>query len=81
MSAIKFRKMFSEVYDTDSLVGEVLLLKVKVGNDQEMTQPERNSHSRNRGWKNKLTTRYNVIQRKNITSRVGAIIFPKKVAT
>ena len=25
--------------------------KVQVGNDQEMAQPERNSHSKNQGWK------------------------------
>ena len=33
--------------------------KVKVGNDQEMTQSERNSKFKNRGrGKNKLTIRY-----------------------
>ena len=31
--------------------------KVKVGNDQEMAQSERNSHSKNRGGKSKLTIR------------------------
>ena len=28
-----------------------ILLKVKVSNDQEMVQSERNSHSKIRGWK------------------------------
>ena len=33
--------------------------KVKVGNDQEMAQSERNSHSTNRGvGKNRMTFRY-----------------------
>ena len=32
--------------------------KVQVGNDQEKVQSERNSHSKNRGGKNKLTIRY-----------------------
>ena len=33
--------------------------KVQVGNDEEMAQSERNSHSKNRGGKNpKLTIRY-----------------------
>ena len=32
--------------------------EVKVGNDQEMVQLERSSHSKNRGGKNKLTIRY-----------------------
>ena len=33
-------------------------MKVKVDNDQEMTQSERNSHSKNRDGKPKLTARY-----------------------
>ena len=31
--------------------------KVKVGNDREMAQSERNVHSKNRGGKNKQTIR------------------------
>ena len=32
----------------------ILNVKVKVGNEQEMAQSERNSHSKNRGEKNKV---------------------------
>ena len=31
---------------------------VQIGNDQEKAQSERNSYSKNRGGKNKLTIRY-----------------------
>ena len=37
----------------------VLVIKqIQVGNDQEKAQPERNSYSKNRGGKNKMTIRY-----------------------
>ena len=32
--------------------------KVQAGNDQEKAQPEKDSHSKNRGGKKKLTIRY-----------------------
>ena len=32
--------------------------KVQVGNDQEKAQPERNSHAKTRGGKNKLIIRF-----------------------
>ena len=37
----------------------VLVIKqIQVGNDQEKAQSERNSYSKNRGGKNKMTIRY-----------------------
>ena len=46
--------------------------KVKVGNDQEISQSERNSYTKNRG-KNKLTIMYiELILRKLIVSRVSS---------
>ena len=46
--------------DLEYLVSSnVMWKKVKVGNDQEMAQSERNSHFKNRGGeKTKLTIRY-----------------------
>ena len=56
----------------------VTIIKVKVGNDQEMAQSEsKNSHSKNRGEKKK----YNqvLILRKHIVSRVSSY-FPNHEA-
>ena len=59
MSAIKFRKKFFEVYDTDSPAEEIWLLniyyahrKVQVSKDQEKARSEKDSHSKNRDGKN-----------------------------
>ena len=41
----------------DLTAGQVKV-KVKVGNDQEMAQSERNFHSKNQGGKDKPTFRY-----------------------
>ena len=41
----------------DLTAGQVKV-KAKVGNDQEMAQSERNSHSKNRGGKDKPTLRF-----------------------
>ena len=53
---IKFRMRRRDPYECDvphplSLDGKYHMLnkKVQIGNDQEMAQPERNSHSINRG--------------------------------
>ena len=37
---------------------EYIYLKVQLGKDQEKAQSEKDSHSKNRGGKNKLTIRY-----------------------
>ena len=47
------------VWPIDVLINMFTALKkVKVGNDQEKAQSERNSRSINRGGKNELTIRY-----------------------
>ena len=64
-------------YKTTKSVGFLLSVSIlytcteaKVSNDQEMVQSERNSNSKNRGGKNKLTIRY--VYKENIVSRVSS---------
>ena len=55
-----------------------LVLKVKVGNDQEFAQSEKNSHSKNRGGK-KLNDQLCTYNKKHIGSRVSSY-FPNRLA-
>ena len=51
---LEVRQSFTEYKYVHACTLYTLKLKVKVGNDQEMTQSERNLHSKNRGGKKKL---------------------------
>ena len=54
---LKFSELTYNIH-WDWSVLSVDLVRVQVGNDQEMAHSERNSHFKNRGGKNKLTIMY-----------------------
>ena len=51
-----------------TLEKSIKIVKVKVGNDQEFAQPERNSHSKNRGGKNEVNNK--VVVRLSVMRKV-----------
>ena len=51
------------VEENHCLKDELDCMAVKVGNDQEMAQSERNSHSKNRGGKNRINSQVRILRK------------------